>query len=100
MNYKQKYLKYKLKYLTAKKLYGGSDSNLNLISKMKIIKIEDLNIYLIDSDKTQEEIKRIRRKKKEKEEEKKRMKEKQALENKLKIRPSEDQLKQECISVR
>ena len=23
MNYKQKYLKYKLKYLTAKKLYGG-----------------------------------------------------------------------------
>ena len=23
MNYKNKYLKYKLKYLTAKKLYGG-----------------------------------------------------------------------------
>ena len=25
MDYKRKYLKYKLKYLTAKKLYGGGD---------------------------------------------------------------------------
>ena len=25
MDYKKKYLKYKLKYLTAKKLYGGMD---------------------------------------------------------------------------
>ena len=30
MDYKKKYLKYKLKYLTAKKLYGGSgDGNMN-----------------------------------------------------------------------
>ena len=26
MDYKKKYLKYKLKYLTAKKLYGGMDA--------------------------------------------------------------------------
>lgn len=33
MNYKQKYLKYKLKYLTAKKLYGGSaDYGIDLLS--------------------------------------------------------------------
>ena len=30
MDYKRKYLKYKLKYLTAKKLYGGSDDGRSL----------------------------------------------------------------------
>ena len=28
MDYKQKYLKYKLKYLTAKKLYGGMEGTI------------------------------------------------------------------------
>ena len=36
MDYKKKYLKYKLKYLTAKKLYGGSDHYPNkIIYKME-----------------------------------------------------------------
>ena len=66
MNYKKKYLKYKLKYLTTKKLYGGSEptkddiirshqeelNNLELIihkhnSKEKINKNTD--VYIINS---------------------------------------------------
>ena len=57
MDYKKKYLKYKLKYLTAKKLYGGSsesdedeDENPNIsirINKGEYNEeiIKDINIY-------------------------------------------------------
>ena len=34
MNYKKKYLKYKLKYLNIKKILGGSDSGYNTPSPM------------------------------------------------------------------
>ena len=96
MNYKQKYLKYKLKYLTAKKLYGGSDSNTE--SYQEDENNQDLRFeHLFDpsSDITPEEIKRIEEKKR-KEKEKKRREDEQVLENKLKIRPSEDEQKQTC----
>ena len=38
MDYKKKYLKYKLKYLTAKKLYGGSDNKNPKIANEKEMK--------------------------------------------------------------
>ena len=40
MDYKKKYLKYKLKYLTVKKLYGGSNYDINPIEKEQRIKKE------------------------------------------------------------
>ena len=40
MDYKKKYLKYKLKYLTVKKLYGGSNYDINPIEKEQRIKEE------------------------------------------------------------
>ena len=36
MDYKKKYLKYKLKYLTVKKLYGGSNYNINPIKNISV----------------------------------------------------------------
>lgn len=35
MNFKYKYLKYKLKYLIAKKLYGGMESKQNRMDEAK-----------------------------------------------------------------
>tara|TARA_B100002052_G_C15616272_1_gene477628 strand:- start:401 stop:634 length:234 start_codon:yes stop_codon:yes gene_type:complete len=40
MDYKKKYLKYKLKYLTAKKLYGGSDYTNPKTANEKVMKGE------------------------------------------------------------
>ena len=100
MNYKQKYLKYKLKYLTAKKLYGGSDSNTE--SYQEDENNQDLrfeHVFDPSSDITPEESRRIAEEKAKAQElakEKKRKEDKKELEDKLKIRPSEDELKQSC----
>ena len=96
MNYKQKYLKYKLKYLTAKKLYGGSDSNTESYKEDENNQeLSFEHVFDPSSDLTPEEIERIAEEKKRKEDEKRREDEKK-LENKLNIRPSDEDLKQSC----